>query len=90
MMSDVGTDRNSETQTPGRDFGFGGTRASAAPQGYLSGLIPDDDAVDGAADMDTNLLHGGEGSLCERCGHEIREGQPVRRTVSGAYQHDTC
>jgi hypothetical protein len=86
----VGEERERETHTPVQDLGFGGTRGSAAPSVYLSGLTPDEHAVDRAVDMDTNLLHTAAGRLCERCGRVITDGQPVRRTVSGGYQHDVC
>jgi predicted RNA-binding Zn-ribbon protein involved in translation (DUF1610 family) len=64
--------------------------ARGAPQGYLTGLAPDDHAVDQAVNMDTNDLHVAVGQLCPKCGHEIVRDQPVRRRVSGAYQHDFC
>jgi hypothetical protein len=39
--------------------------------------------------LETNELHAG-GQTCARCGREIRPGEDVRRTLSGAYQHDFC
>jgi hypothetical protein len=47
-------------------------------------------AVDPLADMTENELHAGVGQTCPRCGRAIKSGQAVRRTVSGAYQHDAC
>jgi hypothetical protein len=40
-------------------------------------------------DLEGNELHAG-GQTCARCGRKIQPGEDVRRTLSGAYQHDTC
>jgi hypothetical protein len=50
----------------------------------------DDEQMAVVGDSESNLLHAGAGQVCPRCGHQIKEGQPVRRAVSGAYQHDAC
>jgi hypothetical protein len=31
-----------------------------------------------------------DGQTCARCGRTIQPGEDVRRTLSGAYQHDFC
>jgi len=41
------------------------------------------------ADLESNELHAG-GQTCARCGRAIQPGEDVRRTLSGAYQHDFC
>jgi hypothetical protein len=51
----------------------------AAEEHYLSA---------GAA-LEDNELHAG-GRACARCGQVIGPGQEVRRTASGAYQHEFC
>jgi len=40
-------------------------------------------------DLESNELHAG-GRTCARCGQTIHPDQDVRRTVSGAYQHEIC
>jgi len=40
-------------------------------------------------DLESNELHAG-GRTCSRCGQTIRPDQDVRRTASGAYQHEIC
>jgi hypothetical protein len=40
-------------------------------------------------DLDSNELHA-SGQTCARCGQAIRPGDDVRRTASGAYQHEVC
>jgi hypothetical protein len=40
-------------------------------------------------DLESNELHAG-GRTCARCGQTIGPGQDVRRTASGAYQHEIC
>lgn len=45
--------------------------------------------VDADADLDSNELHVA-GAKCLLCGKPIRAGSDVRRTVSGAYQHEVC
>ena len=40
-------------------------------------------------DLEGNELHAG-GQACARCGRKIQPGEDVRRTLNGAYQHDTC
>jgi hypothetical protein len=74
----------------GQDLGYGGLRAPLATPPYLDGVRGDETSTDASVDMDTNLLHGGSGQVCPRCGRMIRDGQAVRRTLSGAYQHDVC
>jgi hypothetical protein len=39
--------------------------------------------------LESNELHAG-GQTCARCGRAIQPGEDVRRTLSGAYQHDFC
>jgi len=41
------------------------------------------------ADLESNELHAA-GRTCARCGRTIQPGEDVRRTASGAYQHDFC
>ena len=41
------------------------------------------------AELDSNELHA-SGQTCARCGQPIRAEQDVRRTASGAYQHEIC
>ena len=45
--------------------------------------------VNPEAVLESNELHAG-GRTCARCGREIQPGEDVRRTLSGAYQHDFC
>ena len=40
-------------------------------------------------DLEGNELHA-SGQTCARCGRTFQPGEDVRRTPSGAYQHDTC
>ncbi len=41
------------------------------------------------ADLESNELHA-SGQVCARCGRAIRPDDDVRRTASGAYQHEVC
>jgi hypothetical protein len=41
------------------------------------------------ADLESNELHA-SGRVCARCGKTIGPGEDVRRTASGAYQHEIC
>jgi len=41
------------------------------------------------ADLESNELHA-SGQTCARCGQAILPEDEVRRTVSGAYQHEFC
>ena len=41
------------------------------------------------ADLESNELHA-SGQTCARCGRTFQPGEDVRRTLSGAYQHDFC
>jgi hypothetical protein len=41
------------------------------------------------AQVESNELHAG-GRTCARCGQPIRPEEDVRRTASGAYQHELC
>jgi len=45
--------------------------------------------LDTGSDVESNELHAG-GRTCARCGRTIQPGEDVRRTASGAYQHDSC
>jgi hypothetical protein len=45
--------------------------------------------LDTGADLDSNELHA-SGRTCARCGQTIRPEDDVRRTASGAYQHEFC
>jgi hypothetical protein len=40
-------------------------------------------------DLESNELHA-SGQTCARCGRSFQPGEDVRRTASGAYQHDFC
>ena len=40
-------------------------------------------------DLESNELHA-SGQTCARCGRTFQPGEDVRRTASGAYQHDFC
>ncbi len=42
-----------------------------------------------AGGVETNELHSG-GWTCARCGRTIGPEDDVRRTVSGAYEHEAC
>jgi hypothetical protein len=46
-------------------------------------------AQDAGIDLESNELHA-TGQTCARCGRKFQPGEDVRRTASGAYQHDTC
>ena len=41
------------------------------------------------AQVESNELHAG-GRTCARCGQPIGPEEDVRRTASGAYQHELC
>ena len=41
------------------------------------------------ADLERNSLHA-SGQTCAPCGRSILPGEDVRRTASGAYQHELC
>jgi hypothetical protein len=41
------------------------------------------------ADLESNELHA-TGQTCARCGQAIAPQDDVRRTASGAYQHEIC
>ena len=45
--------------------------------------------LDTGAEFESNELHAG-GRTCARCGRTIQPDEDVRRTASGALQHDTC
>ena len=45
--------------------------------------------LDPDAELDTNELHA-SGKMCARCGQAIAADEDVRRTASGAYQHEFC
>jgi hypothetical protein len=47
------------------------------------------DARFDSAELESNELHAG-GQTCARCGRTFQPGEDVRRTLSGAYQHDFC
>jgi hypothetical protein len=40
-------------------------------------------------ELEGNELHA-TGRVCTRCGRKIGVGEDVRRTASGAYQHEVC
>jgi hypothetical protein len=46
--------------------------------------------TDQSVDPDTHNLHAGVGERCMICDRLIKQGQPVRRTISGGYAHDNC
>jgi hypothetical protein len=46
-------------------------------------------ALDAGIELESNELHA-TGQTCARCGRKFQPGEDVRRTASGAYQHDTC
>ena len=39
--------------------------------------------------LESNELHA-SGQTCARCGRTFQPGEDVRRTLSGAYQHEFC
>ena len=41
------------------------------------------------ADLESNELHA-SGRVCAHCGRVIGPDEDVRRTASGAYQHENC
>jgi len=43
----------------------------------------------GEAGLEENELHA-DGQMCARCGRAIAPGDEVRRTASGAWQHEYC
>jgi hypothetical protein len=45
--------------------------------------------VSSYVDPETNELHA-SGQTCARCGRRFLPGDDVRRTASGAFQHETC
>jgi hypothetical protein len=45
--------------------------------------------TDAGFDLESNELHA-TGRTCARCGQTIAADQDVRRTASGAYQHEIC
>lgn len=69
--------------------GAAGMTASMQQSGG-SAEAADGHAVDLVEDMNRNDLRAGVGEICPRCGRVIDGSQPVRRMVSGQYQHDSC
>jgi len=49
----------------------------------------EDRLLSSGADLESNELHA-SGRTCARCGRTIKPDEDVRRTASGAYQHDFC
>lgn len=49
-----------------------------------------EDAGGRTSDVGLNDLQTGVGEICPRCGREIVAGQPTRKMLTGAYQHDAC
>ena len=49
----------------------------------------DEHLLSPGADLESNELHA-SGQTCARCGRKFQPGEDVRRTLSGAYQHDFC
>jgi len=45
--------------------------------------------VSSGIDLEGNELHA-SGQTCARCGQKFLPDADVRRTASGAYQHETC
>jgi hypothetical protein len=45
--------------------------------------------LDSGADLESNELHA-TGRTCARCGRALQPDDEVRRTASGAYQHEFC
>ncbi len=45
--------------------------------------------LDAGTDLEGNELHA-SGQTCARCGKKFLPGDDVRRTASGAIQHETC
>lgn len=42
------------------------------------------------AEIESNELHAGVGTICSHCGQKIVAGEDVRKTVQGAYVHENC
>jgi hypothetical protein len=51
--------------------------------------VAEERLLDTGIDLEGNELHA-SGQTCARCGRKFMPGEDVRRTASGAYQHDTC
>jgi hypothetical protein len=66
----------------GVDLPLPGIQTAQDIQGAQEHLLAD-------ADLDANELHAG-GRTCARCGRLISPEEDVRRTASGAYQHEFC
>jgi hypothetical protein len=66
------------------------TAGGGSADGHLTGFGHDEHITVQAVDPDTHVLHDGYFQRCAWCDRPIEEGQPVRRTISGRYQHDTC
>jgi len=45
--------------------------------------------IDTSIDLESNELHAA-GRMCARCGRTMGPDEDVRRTASGAYQHEIC
>lgn len=43
-----------------------------------------------SVDPESNNLHAGVGERCLICDKKIKQGQQVRRTISGGFVHDNC
>jgi hypothetical protein len=71
----------------GSQYSGGAVKGASA---WIDGLEDDGHQISPDADMETNNLHRADGPLCPLCGRAILPGQPVRRRVTGEYQHDSC
>lgn len=75
---------------PEEDFEIFGAGSLRTDQRHWRLLEADDvKSEDKAADFDDNELFDG-GSTCVHCGEVIKREEPVRRTATGEFCHDTC
>ena len=73
----------SDRQAEGVDLPLPGVKTAYEMENAEERLV-NPDAV-----LESNELHAG-GQTCARCGRKFQPGEDVRRTLSGAYQHDFC
>jgi hypothetical protein len=72
------------------DYGHIRGMAQYATEHFEEETEVDDAAVDPAIDVDSNELKVPAGQVCARCGQAIGAESYVRRTASGAYEHEMC
>jgi hypothetical protein len=75
--------KHPERLSGGRDLPLPGIKTATDMEGAEEHFLEQDVALEG------NELHAA-GRVCTRCGRKIGPEDDVRRTASGAYQHELC